>query len=190
MYDAAVYYGSIAAPSAAIRRLREDVGDRFCLCTIHRAENTDRADQLKEIYEAIESIAADCPVLVPLHPRTRKQLDALRVGWRNVRALEPVSYFDMLSLLRACHAVLTDSGGLQKEAFFFGKPCLTLRAETEWVELVDLGVNVLGGVQHDSILRGWRLLQERTFDFSARPYGTGQAGRAVVEILAGQCIAS
>jgi UDP-GlcNAc3NAcA epimerase len=183
MYDAALYYGALAAPSAGSSAALADIGDRFCVCTIHRAENTDDPRQLREVCAGVETIAEEMPVLMPLHPRTRRQLDRVGIEPERIKVVEPVSYFDMLSLLRTCHAVITDSGGLQKEAFFFGKPCLTLRAETEWVELVELGVNVMGGVTRESILGAWRALQSRTFDFSARPYGHGDAGGAIVKLL-------
>jgi UDP-GlcNAc3NAcA epimerase len=184
MYDAALYYGAHTEPSADTRAMIERIGPAFCLCTIHRAENTENATQLREICSAIREIGRHRGVLLPLHPRTRRQLQTLGVALEDVTVVEPVGYFDMIALLRACDAVITDSGGVQKEAYFFGKPCLTLRAETEWVELVELGANVLGGVTRDSILRAWRSLEGRAFDFGARPYGNGDAGGAIVEILA------
>jgi UDP-GlcNAc3NAcA epimerase len=184
MYDAALFYGPRAEPAAETRALIQRLGPAFCLCTLHRAENTQDAAQLRAICSAIDAIGRERGVLLPLHPRTRKQLDTLGIRLENITVVEPVGYFDMLALLRACGTVITDSGGLQKEAFFFEKPCLTLRAETEWVELVELGVNVLGGVTRDSILGAWRSLEGRVFDFAARPYGDGDAGGAIVEALA------
>ena len=183
MYDAALYYGASSQPSDEARATMQRVGPGFCLCTIHRAENTENAVQLQEIRCAIDDIARERAVLLPLHPRTRRQLQTLGVELRNATVVEPVGYFDMIALLRACDTVITDSGGVQKEAYFFGKPCLTLRAETEWVELVELGVNVLGGVTRDSIASAWRSLSGRTHDFSARPYGDGDAGGAIVATL-------
>jgi UDP-GlcNAc3NAcA epimerase len=184
MYDAALFYGPRAVPSAATRALMQRLDPSFCVCTLHRAENTEDAERLRAICSALDVIGRERGVLLPLHPRTRRVLDALGIVFQNVMLAEPVGYFDMLALLRACGAVITDSGGLQKEAFFFEKPCLTLRVETEWVELVELGVNVLAGVTRDSILAAWRSLEGRVFDFAARPYGKGEAGSAIVEALA------
>jgi UDP-GlcNAc3NAcA epimerase len=187
MYDAALYYGVRAEAGGATEPLLREVGEDFCVCTIHRAETTDDGALLRDICAAVEEIAHELPVVLPLHPRTRKQLDAFGIRPSKVRLIQPVGYFEMLALLRACRAVITDSGGLQKEAYFFGKPCLTLRNETEWTELVELGVNVLGGLRRESILDAWRSLQARTFDFSSRPYGDGDAGGAIVKTLAGTC---
>jgi UDP-GlcNAc3NAcA epimerase len=183
MYDAVLFYGAIASPSPMVRRLLDELPNGFSVCTMHRAENTDQPEQLRDVLAALDEIATEIAVVLPVHPRTRKQLGAFGISWRHLRVIEPVSYFDMICLLRGCKAVLTDSGGLQKEAFFFGKPCLTLRNETEWVELVDSGVNILGGVHKESILRGWETLKSQKFDFSARPYGNGRAGQAVVSVL-------
>jgi UDP-GlcNAc3NAcA epimerase len=184
MYDAALFYGPRAELSAQTRAIVQRMEPTFCLCTLHRAENTRSPGQLREICSAIDEIGRERGVLLPLHPGTRRQLETTGIVPGNVTIVDPVGYFDMLALLRACSTVITDSGGLQKEAYFFGKPCLTLRAETEWVELVRLGVNVLGGVTRDSILGAWRSLEGRAFDFGARPYGTGDAGRLIVETLA------
>ena len=126
MYDCALYYGKIAEEKSTILHCLKH--DRFALCTVHRAENTDEPKNLKAIFEALDQINAELPVILPIHPRTRKIAESLGLK-TGVTLLEPVSYFDMLQLLQKCEIVLTDSGGLQKEAYFFGKPCVTLRDE-------------------------------------------------------------
>lgn len=113
----------------------------FVLATIHRAENTDDSARLGSIMGALGEVAAQVPVVMPLHPRTRKCIDRLGIPLGAVQAIDPVGYLEMVWLLANCSLVVTDSGGLQKEAFFFSKPCVTTRDETEWTELVDLGWN-------------------------------------------------
>jgi UDP-GlcNAc3NAcA epimerase len=144
MYDAALYYRGKQAVS---------IDDRdFILVTIHRAENTDDPNRLKAIVEAINEIR-DRRFIFPVHPRTAKILLQFNLVFgRHVKIIEPVGYLEMLAYEGACSAVLTDSGGVQKEAFFFHKPCITLRDATEWVELVQTGWNTLVGADRDAIV--------------------------------------
>lgn len=113
---------------------------------MHRAENTDDAERLRNIFGALEEISTeDCTVVLPLHPRTKAKLVGIGydVEQSNICFIDPVGYLEMVYLLTNCELVMTDSGGLQKEAYFFGKYCVTMRNETEWVELVDNGFNRL-----------------------------------------------
>jgi UDP-GlcNAc3NAcA epimerase len=119
----------------------------FILSTIHRAENTDDPESLGNIIAALNVVAAETPVILPLHPRTRKLLSLGDYDTRNITLLDPVGYLEMVWLLEHCKLVVTDSGGLQKEAYFFGKPCVTTREETEWVELVENGWNSLASIR-------------------------------------------
>ena len=183
MYDAALFYSAIAKPGRLVQGLLTELKGGFCVATVHRAKNTDNVERLRGIVTALEEIATDIPVVVPLHPRTRARLEAFGIRCSRVQVIEPVSYFDMICLMRACKAVLTDSGGLQKEAFFFGRPCVTLREETEWTELVSLGVNILGGSQKETICAAWHRLRHAPGDFNARPYGNGTAGEEIVSLL-------
>ncbi|WP_368646587.1 non-hydrolyzing UDP-N-acetylglucosamine 2-epimerase [Castellaniella ginsengisoli] len=147
MYDAALYYRPLARKPAWFDALR--VGE-FALCTIHRAENTDDPDRMRGILAGLAE--SPLPVVLPLHPRTRKQLVQFHLGLPDtVRAVDPVGYLEMVWLESHCRLVVTDSGGVQKEAYFHGKPCVTLRDETEWVELVELGANVLVGADRARI---------------------------------------
>ncbi len=182
MYDAALFYRNKAIPTPEIGAWMAKHGSRgFYLATIHRAENTDDARRLRAIIVALELIGAEVPIILPLHPRTRR---ALSTPLRNVHSVPPVGYFDMLSLLEGCKGVLTDSGGLQKEASFFEKPCVTLRDETELIELVEAGVNVMAGAQSDQIIKAERWMRSAAGLVFTRPYGDGAAGSKIARILA------
>src|SRR5262249_49806575 len=118
----------------------------YLLVTIHRAENTDSADVLRSIVEALAVLANEIPVVLPLHPRTRSALERHSISPQNpgrLRLIDPVGYLDMVLLEENARLVVTDSGGVQKEAFFYRVPCVTLRSETEWTELLELGWNTL-----------------------------------------------
>lgn len=183
MFDAVLHYRDRArlAPELSARIAAN--GGNFCLATVHRAENTDDPEKLRGIVGALEEISKSVPVILPLHPRTRARLTEFGILAGHLHILNPVGYLDMIALLRACSAVFTDSGGLQKEAFFFRKPCVTLRAETEWLELVELGVNVVAGTERGSILEAWTKLSARTFRWDEKPYGEGNAGSKIIDIL-------
>jgi len=143
MYDVALYYRQRARQPAWFEgsNLEEEA---FALCTVHRAENTDSMEKLRGILDGLAS--SPLAVVLPLHPRTRKSVTDVGLVWpSNIRIVDPVGYLEMVWLERHCRFVITDSGGIQKEAFFYGKPCITLREETEWVELVEHGWNRLAG---------------------------------------------
>lgn len=146
MYDAALFY----APSAR-KPTQLQSEDGFVLCTIHRAENTDDESRLLNIIEALNEVNRSTPVVCPIHPRTRQLLAQLKVK-PEFELLDPVGYFEMIWLLQHCSIVVTDSGGLQKEAYFFAKRCVTMRDQTEWVELIESGMNVLVGANKEKIL--------------------------------------
>lgn len=151
MLDAMLFYRDNAREHSTIRDQLPACD--FALCTVHRAENTDDPLCLANIVDALEQIANSLiPVVLPLHPRTLACMRAQGLSFKNVTIVEPVGYFDMLVMLNHCRLVLTDSGGLQKEAYFFSKPCITLRDETEWGELVEAGANRLAGAQTEKIL--------------------------------------
>ena len=122
----------------------------FLILTLHRPANVDEGIKLKELMDEIILSSRDMPLIFPVHPRTRKIFDSLNIT-PEFDMIDPVGYFDMIALLKRCSIVLTDSGGLQKEAFFFSSPCVTLRDQTEWVELVENGFNMLAGANYDEI---------------------------------------
>lgn len=143
MYDAALYYGERADLESSILNRLEILPDNYVLTTVHRAENTDTPEMLTQIMQELDMVALEHTVILPIHPRTRVKLDDWGIKVKNIRLIDPISYLDMVKLEKNAKIIITDSGGVQKEAYFFGKPCITLRAETEWVELVDGGWNTL-----------------------------------------------
>jgi UDP-GlcNAc3NAcA epimerase len=185
MYDAVLHYRLIAQATPATRTLIDKSSAGYCLATVHRAENTDDSRRLRAIIAALEAIARDEAVIMPLHPRTRRLLDEHGIRPSRLTIVDPVGYFDMLELLARCSLVLTDSGGLQKEAFFLHKPCVTLRDETEWVELVEGGYNVLAGADPARIAKARAGFDGKELAWSAPLYGDGRAGDRIVDILCG-----
>jgi UDP-GlcNAc3NAcA epimerase len=151
---------------------------RYVLVTVHRAANTDDPIAMQNIATALNRL--EMPVIFPLHPRTRACLQRYNLTWeKHVQLIEPVGYFDMLALQREAYRILTDSGGVQKEAFFLGVPCITLREETEWVETVQAGWNILAGIHPDHILSAL----ERPKPQAARPnlFGNGDAALRIAQ---------
>lgn len=174
MYDAVLYYKDKALRTSTILEQLQLQKGGFALATLHRAENTDNLSRLRSIIEALNEIHSEKKVLLPLHPRTQKILSKEQIN-TSIQIIDPVGYFDMLQLLDACQLVLTDSGGLQKEAYFFSKYCITLRDQTEWVELVHAGVNKLCGADRASITTAARRLLGAHFEASGALYGSGDA---------------
>ncbi len=168
MKDAVDYYGELAAKSSRI--LNELNLSNFILATVHRQENTADLHKLSTIFSALEALHKESRVVVPLHPRTKAIL--LKEGMNpKVDLIDPVGYFDMLALLKNCSVVITDSGGLQKEAYFNQKPCVIIRDETEWTELVNHGFARIAGSDKDQILADYQYLKSRETDFSINLYG-------------------
>jgi UDP-GlcNAc3NAcA epimerase len=183
MYDGALFYRQYAKlPGFFATKNRKPKTENYILCTIHRAENTDDPKRLRAIFEALDEIAEETPIVLPLHPRTKQRLDTInyKPKTKNFHFIDPVGYLEMVWLLDHCAMVMTDSGGLQKEAFFFQKPCITLRDETEWVELVEHRFNVLAGSDKEKIVE---LSQHFTFnqDYSLPLYGAGDAARKILD---------
>lgn len=179
MYDAALYYRHKAQRPTGITH---DSG--FILSTLHRAENTDNPERLASIIGALNEVAANTPVILPLHPRTRKLLAHGNYDTRNITFLEPVSYLQMVWLLEHCKLVVTDSGGLQKEAYFFGKPCVTTRNETEWVELVNCGANILVDIGKENIISTCKNDRPTINHLDKKTlYGTGKSGHLIIKKL-------
>jgi len=189
MYDAALYYRSRAKKPCI-----PDLPDSgFALCTLHRAENTDDPKRLQNIMAALAGIARELPVILPLHPRTRARLATLSPSASAISAKSvasaancllapPVSYLEMVWLLEHCQVVLTDSGGLQKEAYFFQKPCVTLRDETEWVELVEAGANMLAGSEVGEIIAAYSKMIHRLIS-NGSLYGDGNSAHIICSAL-------
>jgi UDP-GlcNAc3NAcA epimerase len=179
MYDASLFYRDRARRPEWFDTLGVDVGD-FVLATVHRAENTDDPARLRGILEGLGG--AGRPVIFPVHPRTRQRIDALDLADQpGLHLVPPVGYLEMVWLEQNCAVVATDSGGVQKEAYFHGKPCVTLRDETEWVELVEAGWNRLAGADAGQITAMIVGLQP----VGARPtlYGCADAAQRIVEVI-------
>lgn len=189
MYDAAQYFAAVALarsdrPLALVALSRRP----FVLVTIHRAENTDEPQRLRAIVEALIGLSGEIDVVWPLHPRTRGVLAKLGLdvsGKTGLHCVEPMGYLDMIEMEQSAEMVITDSGGVQKEAFFFQKPCVTLRDETEWVELVDAGWNRLAPPTSAAALRTAFRSALGTSGEPVRPYGEGDAARRIADILRG-----
>ena len=182
MYDSVLYYSKIAESQVDIIRKLHLRSKKYYLATIHRAENTNDPDKLKTILNTLDNVAKDIhPVIIPLHPNTRVKIESLGLSMRYVQLIEPVSYFDMLILEKEAFSIITDSGGVQKEAYWFGVPCITLREETEWVETVDLGCNILVGTDMERISNA--IKNPLKGDFSENVYGDGKAAEKIQSLL-------
>lgn len=183
MEDAALFYAKKSQEKSTV--IAEIKTDNFILTTLHRAENTDDQVKLKAIVEALNHIHEKvCPVVLPLHPRTKAKLETFGIELK-VKAIDPVGYFDMIELLKNCELVMTDSGGLQKEAFFFNKNCVTMREQTEWVELIEAGVNKLGGADKNLIIQYAEEMLTKQSNFSLDLYGNGKATENIANFLIG-----
>jgi len=157
---------------------------QFLLLTLHRAENTDQLDRLQSIFEGLSK--SPLPLLFPMHPRTEKALkDSTLEPPSTVQAIKPLSYLEMIFLQTQAQAVFTDSGGVQKEAVVLGKPCFTLRDETEWTETVEEGWNTLLGADPKKIQKALQNLAPPPSPFpTVRYYGDGRAADKIARILA------
>lgn len=178
MQDGANFYKSLA------KKPNMEINKNFILCTIHRAENTDDEVRLKSIFEALNEIAKEEQIVLPIHPRTRKIIKSHKINVSKIKVIDPVGYLEMVWLIDNCKIVMTDSGGLQKEAYFFNKQCITLRDQTEWVELVEYGVNFLVGAKKDEILNIYYSLNDFTRIFDrVNLYGAGNASSIITKNL-------
>jgi UDP-GlcNAc3NAcA epimerase len=187
MFDAVLQHGKSAAARSTLLRDFELEPGGYVLATVHRAENTDEPDRLRSIIEGLSAVAAHVPVVVPLHPRTRRALDEMGLAAKNgaLRTVSPVGYLDMIELERNASVIATDSGGVQKEAFFMRVPCVTLRDETEWTELVELGWNRLCPPTGASAVSAAIMAAIGSRGADASPYGAGDAAERIAAELAG-----
>ncbi len=187
MYDAVLRFGVVARERSRILDSLDLAPGSYLLATVHRAYNTDDAETLGTLMDVLEGL--EQPVIFPVHPRTRERLGRLNGRAANqspnLRLIEPVGYLDMLVLEQNARMILTDSGGMQKEAFFFGVPCVTLRPETEWTETVEAGWNVVAGTDEVAIRRA---VLETAWPTSSPPklFGDGSAATRIVTALLAQ----
>ncbi|MBT0812855.1 UDP-N-acetylglucosamine 2-epimerase (non-hydrolyzing) [Litoribacter ruber] len=178
MYDTTLHYSQLVKWDSPV--LENFKNESFVLCTLHRAENTDNLERLRNIIEGLNKISQSIKVLVPLHPRTKNIIEKLQVPV-HFEIIEPVGYLDMLGLIQSCALVMTDSGGLQKEAFFLKKYCITMRDETEWVELVENGYNFLVGADQDKMVEKFLALSQKEINDGLNLYGEGTAADYIVK---------
>lgn len=186
MYDSILYYEKKVESIQQKTLKRLNIRPKsYYLATVHRAENTDDALRLSQIAEAFNEIAsADCPVILPLHPRTVGYARKYGLEFAsNVKVVQPVSYLEMVVLVSNARIILTDSGGVQKEAYFFGVSCITLRDETEWVETVESGWNTLVGTNKHSIIGATRHVGKPRIRLPKSIYGNGDAANRISKIL-------
>lgn len=183
MLDAAKLFGEVADEQGNLDGHLPGVPGRLVLCTMHRPQNTDDEQRLREIMAGLAQVAEEACVLFPVHPRTRARLEGLGLAASlgSVRLLEPFPYFTMIQALRRADVVVTDSGGVQKEAYFHGTPCVTVRDETEWTETVAAGWNRLVRAERAEIVvavreakPGWAAIED---------YGAGHAAEEIASIL-------
>ncbi|MBX7181709.1 MAG: UDP-N-acetylglucosamine 2-epimerase (non-hydrolyzing) [Bacteroidia bacterium] len=180
MQDAALFYAQKAGP--AILNKLGLTPSNYVLSTLHRAENTDDPNRLSQIVDALNTIHNEIPVVLPLHPRTKKIIESQGLHPRFI-VIDPVGYVDMISLTSNSRLVITDSGGLQKEAYFFNKFCITTRDQTEWVELVNVGANTLVGADKEHILKAWNTFKNENFTADSSLYGGGKACDTICRAL-------
>jgi len=187
MYDSFLYNREIAEKRSTILSELDLHDGCYCLVTVHREENTEDIGRLRGIFTAVRELAQpDCPFVVPLHPRTAKAMGRVQGEDSRdayVRVLEPVSYLDMVMLETHAKVIFTDSGGVQKEAYFARTPCVTLRKETEWVELIDRGVNLVAGSDTQHICEAYAQIKGKAIDADPSLYGTGKASDTIVRAL-------
>ena len=178
MFDSILFYKKMAEEKYSLESITSETD--YHLATIHRAENTDDKKRLQNIFSAFSEMNKS--VVLPLHPRTKSKLDGIKFN-DNIKIIEPVSYLEMILLLKNSSKVLTDSGGLQKEAYFMKKPCITMRDETEWVETLNGNWNFIVGTDKDLI---FEKISVNSFAEQVDYYGDGKAGEKIVKALLNQ----
>lgn len=186
MKDAVEYYSGFSEERSNIISNLKLKDKPFILATIHRQENTDDLDKLKSIFEGLEVLSKEAKVVVPLHPRTQKILKKNNLSY-DLEIIDPVGYFDMMELLKHCLLVITDSGGLQKEAFFNKKPCIIAREETEWTELLDNGFATLVGSDKQKMIDAFENFRNISLDYNKDLYGN-KVGNTIYKELKNRII--
>jgi UDP-GlcNAc3NAcA epimerase len=186
MFDAVLHYRRVADRNSRILETQQLKSKQYALVTIHRAENTDSAHHLRVVLEAICEIASHIPVIFPVHPRTRLAASKFAVSLQapGLQLIGPVGYMDMMTLEKHARVVITDSGGIQKEAFFHGVQCVTLRSETEWTELVTAGWNRLAPPTNTQVIvESFEAALTAAPDSRPHLFGDGCAAELMTEIL-------
>ena len=190
MLDAAIHYGKIAKVQSDIINILSLAEAKYALCTLHRAENVDDPKTLTWIVEGLSELSNNMAVILPLHPRTRIRLREFSLFEElnsKIRIIDPLGFLDILALQKSASVIVTDSGGMQKEAFFQKRPCVTVRTETEWIELLTGGHNRLATPLKDSILSKVDDALATNLDWSVNLYGDGNSSKTIAEALIKFC---
>ena len=191
MYDNSLHFADIAEAKTDIIQRLELTGKPFILATIHRDSNTDQPERLNAIFNALICLSNECQVVLPLHPRTAKLLKTNLDGEKqaqlfnnpSISLIPPVSFLEMIALERHARLVMTDSGGVQKEAYFFQKPCIILRPETEWVEIVQTGNAILADADESRIMQAWQHFQSNPPTTFPEIFGDGHAAEFMLKMM-------
>ena len=179
MYDNSLHFSKVADQQAHLLEQFGLEGKPYVLATLHRDSNTDNPQRLNAILKALEELSKEITLVLPMHPRTRKMAGDFHAD--NMIVTEPVSFLEMIQLEKHARLILTDSGGVQKESYFFQKPCVILRPETEWVEIVETGAATLADADYGKILEAsHRYLQQSPVDFP-EIFGDGHAAEFMLE---------
>ena len=180
MYDNALYFSKIAEKKSTILNDCGVSSGNYILATVHRDFNTDNPERIESIFRALSRVSEenDIPIVLPLHPRTKKYLPSGLS--RRILIIPPASFFDILTLEKNARIVMTDSGGVQKEAFFFGKPCIILRPETEWVEILEYNAGILADADYDRIISAYNILSGNDVCFPPL-FGDGKASHIIIQ---------
>jgi len=183
MYDNSLFFAELAETESTILQTLGLQDKPFVLCTIHRDFNTDDSQRLNALFKGLNGIAGmGKEVILPCHPRTKKKIESLtETPHTHIRITEPVSFFDMIQLEKNAQQIITDSGGVQKEAYFFRKPCIVLRPETEWVEILHTGNGTLADADPEKMKEAFLRFSERTTSDYPPLYGNGQAARYILD---------
>lgn len=188
MYDNSLFFGKVAGQKTDIIQRLGLCDNKFVLATIHRDNNTDNPERLEAIVDALHAIANQCDieVIFPIHPRTKnvlKKPEYQRISEKleeKIRLIPPASFFEIIELEKHAQIILTDSGGVQKEAYFFKKPCVILRSETEWLEIVEQQAGIVADTDTQRIIDAYQTLITRHIDY-APVFGNGKAAEFIVE---------
>ena len=189
MFDNSLHFATIADQKTDVIKRLGIGGKPFVLATIHRDSNTDHPERLNAIFRSIAKISEECQVMLPLHPRTAKLLktnlneDIQRqiFSCPSIKLIPPVSFLEMIALERHAQLVMTDSGGVQKEAYFFKKPCIILRPETEWVEIVQTGNAILADADEGRIMQAWQRFKDNPPTVFPEIFGDGLAAEFMLD---------
>lgn len=184
MYDVSLFYQEKTSNKENLYKQFNVIPKGYALATCHRQENTDSPERLKNIVMALDEISKEMPVIFPLHPRTKQILEkeGLTPFLEKIRVSEPLPFLDMMALEQNARVIITDSGGVQKEAFFCNVPCVTMRDETEWTETIELGYNHLVGAVKDDIVKA-SLSAKIPSTKKSKPYGDGNSSKKILNII-------